>query len=105
MPQTIPGVKHLIVAENAQVNIVAFMGLEDTRVKMLFPASFQREQGLCKQLLQYGLHHYRINRVTVNEQNPQALGFYRHLGFETCKRTDCDEQGNPYPILYMKLTR
>ncbi|MFR5868954.1 MAG: GNAT family N-acetyltransferase [Christensenellales bacterium] len=105
MPQTIPGVKHLIVTENAQVNIVAFMGLEDTRVKMLFPAPFQRGQGLCKQLLQYVLHHYRINRVTVNEQNPQAVGFYRHLGFETYKRTDCDEQGNPYPILYMKLTR
>ena len=80
------------------------MGLENTRVEMLFPAPFQRDQDLCKQL-QYSLHHYRINRVTVNEQNPQSVGFYRHFGFETYKRTDCDEQGRPYPFLYMKLTR
>lgn len=40
--------------------------------------------------------------VTVNEQNPQAVGFYEHLGFQTYKRTRCDEEGNPYPLIYMK---
>lgn len=40
--------------------------------------------------------------VTVNEQNPQAVGFYEHLGFQTYKRTECDEEGNPCPLLYMK---
>lgn len=40
--------------------------------------------------------------VTVNEQNPQAVGFYEHLGFQTYKGTECDEEGNPYPLLYMK---
>ena len=40
--------------------------------------------------------------VTVNEQTPQAVGFYEHLGFQTYKRTECDEEGNPYPLLYMK---
>ena len=40
--------------------------------------------------------------VTVNEQNPRAVGFYEHLGFQTYKRTECDEEGNPYPLLYMK---
>ena len=40
--------------------------------------------------------------VTVNEQNPQAVGFYEHLGFQTYKRTECDEEGNPYPLIYMK---
>lgn len=34
---------------------------------------------------------------------PQAAGFYQHLGFETYKRTDFDEEGNPYPLLYMRL--
>ena len=41
--------------------------------------------------------------VTVNEQNPQAVGFYRHMGFEAYKRTGLDEEGNPYPLLYMRL--
>lgn len=39
----------------------------------------------------------------MNEQNPQAEGFYEHLGFRVFKRKDCDEQGNPYSLLYMKL--
>lgn len=39
----------------------------------------------------------------IKEYVPQAVGFYMHLGFETYKRTECDEEGNPYPLLYMKL--
>ena len=33
---------------------------------------------------------------------PQAVGFYAHMGFETYKRTELDEEGHPYPLLYMK---
>lgn len=40
--------------------------------------------------------------VAVNEQNPLARGFYEHMGFRPYKRTELDEQGNPYPLLYMK---
>ena len=34
---------------------------------------------------------------------PQAEGFYSHLGFKIYKKTDCDEEGNPYTLLYMRL--
>lgn len=33
----------------------------------------------------------------------RQLDFIEHLGFKTYKRTDHDEEGNPYPLLYMKL--
>lgn len=49
-----------------------------------------------------GFMEHGINEVVVNEQNPQAVGFYEHLGFETVDRSELDEQGNPYPILIMK---
>ena len=74
------------------------MGIEDHRLEMLFLS--QKERG--KQLLLYGIQNYGIEELTVNEQNPQAVGFYEHMGFETYKRTDMDEEGNPYPLLYMK---
>lgn len=54
-------------------------------------------------MLQYGVENYDIKEVTVNEQNLKAVGFYEHMGFETYKRTDFDEEGNSYPLLYMKL--
>ncbi len=33
----------------------------------------------------------------------KCCSFYWHMGFETYKRTDLDEEGNPYPLLYMRL--
>lgn len=64
-----------------------------------------RGKELGKQLLQYGIETYNIQELTVNEQNPQAVGFYEHMGFQTYKRTEYDEEGNPYPLLYMRLSR
>ncbi len=72
---------------------------------MLFIAPEERGKGIGKQLLQYGFQNYGITEVTVNEQNPQAVGFYEHMGFKTYKRTDLDEEGAPYPLLYMKLAQ
>jgi len=56
-----------------------------------------------KQLLLYGISNYGVKELTVNEQNPQAIGFYEHMGFKTYKRTELDEEGNAYPLLYMRL--
>lgn len=103
VPQALGGVKHLIVAENDYGKPIAFMGVENSRLEMLFLSSAERGAGLGRQLLDRGIRDYRIQEVTVNEQNPQAVGFYQHMGFEVYKRTDCDEEGNPYPLLYMKL--
>ena len=102
VPQALTGVSHLLVAERAQGQPVAFMGIEGPRLEMLFLSPAERGAGLGRQLLEYGIRHYHLQDLTVNEQNPQAVGFYRHMGFETYRRTDCDEQGGPYPLLYMK---
>ena len=83
--------------------MIAFMGIENKRLEMLFLAPEQRGQGIGRQLIQYGILNYNIQELTVNEQNPQAVGFYEHLGFRTYKKTDFNEEGNPYPLLYMKI--
>lgn len=51
------------------------------------------------------MKNYDVCELTVNEQNSQAIGFYETMGFKTYKRTELDEEGNPYPLLYMKLDR
>lgn len=65
--------------------------------------SSRKRKGNWKAVGAIRIQQYGIQMVTVNEQNPQAVGFYEHLGFVTYQRTDHDEQGNPYPLLYMKL--
>lgn len=101
VPQAIKDVSILVIAENKNGNPVGFMGVDDKRLEMLFVLDKYRGQGIGKQLLQYGIENYSINELTVNEQNPRAKGFYEHM-VEVYKRTELDEQGNPYPLLYMK---
>ena len=79
------------------------MGVDNERLEMLFLLPAARGAGLGRQLLTYSIDHFGIREVTVNEQNPQAIGFYLHMGFTVFKRTDRDEAGNPYPFLYMRL--
>ena len=103
VPQALKSIDKLIIAENDEEKPIAFMGIENETLEMLFITPSERGQGLGKLLLQYGISNYKVNRLTVNEQNPQAKGFYEHMGFHVYKRTDYDEQGNPYPLLYMRL--
>ena len=103
VPQAIYKVQHLIIIENENKTPIAFMGIEDAKLEMLFIKNSERGKGLGKQLLSYGIEKYNVNELAVNEQNPNAKAFYEHLGFKVYKRSETDEQGNPYPILYMKL--
>ncbi|MCI8412027.1 MAG: GNAT family N-acetyltransferase [Clostridia bacterium] len=105
VPQAISGVSHVVIIENESHQPIAFMGIEDTKLEMLFIKNSERGKGLGKQLLNYGIENYNVNELAVNEQNPNAKEFYEYMGFKTYKRTEVDEQGNPYPILYMRLER
>lgn len=103
VPQALAAVEHLIAAYNESGEAVAFMGIENNRLEMLFIFDEERGKGIGKQLLLHGISNYGVQELTVNEQNPQAIGFYEHMGFKTYKRTELDEEGNAYPLLYMRL--
>lgn len=78
------------------------MGVADQMLEMLFVSAKERGKGIGKQLLEHGMDKYSVKKLAVNEQNPLAKGFYEHMGFAVYQRTDFDEQGNAYPLLYMK---
>lgn len=103
LPQALADVPHLIVAAGVSGKPAAFMGVGDGMLEMLFVSPSARGHGLGTRLLRYGMEKYAVRELGVNEQNPQARGFYEHMGFRVYKRTDLDAQGNPYPILYMRL--
>ena len=103
VPQALLGAAHLLVAEDEAGAPAAFMGVEDGTLEMLFIDPEERGKGLGSRLLRRGIESYGVRRLAVNEQNPRAAGFYEHMGFEVFARSETDEQGNPYPILYMRL--
>ncbi|QIB69685.1 GNAT family N-acetyltransferase [Aminipila butyrica] len=104
IPNALLQVPHLIVIQNTDGKFLGFMGIADTKLEMLFISPEARGRGAGKQLVTYGIENYSVNEVCVNEQNPQAVGFYRHLGFVVYKRTERDEQGNPFPLLFMNYS-
>ena len=101
VPQALKDVEHLIVVKNEN-EYLGFMGIENQRLEMLFLNPQHIGKGVGRKLVEYGIKEHKIKEVTVNEQNPNAVGFYEHIGFNSYKRTDFDEQGHPFPLLYMK---
>lgn len=101
VPEALLHTPHLIVAFD-ELKPIGFIGIKEHKIEMLFIAPLRSCQGIGKQLIQYGVDKYAVDEVCVNEQNSLAKGFYEHLGFVVYKRSEHDEQGNPYPILYMK---
>ena len=102
VPRALKEITTLIVAIDDN-HPIAFMGIKNKKLEMLFVSTTERGKGIGKKLIEYGIKNFSINELTVNEQNSQAKGFYEHLGFKVFKRSETDEQGNPYPILYMQL--
>lgn len=104
VPQALAGVARLLIAEENGAPL-GFMGIEDGKLEMLFLAPDARGKGIGKAFIEKGIADYGVTEVAVNEQNPQARGFYEKMGFTVYRQTELDEQGNPYPLLYMRLQK
>ena len=75
VPQALNNIPILLVAEDENGNPVGFMGIAEQMLEMLFVSNDNRGQGIGKQLLQYAIENYSVNKLAVNEQNPLAKGF------------------------------
>ncbi|MCC2974935.1 acetyltransferase [Massilia sp. IC2-476] len=90
------------VALDAQGQPSGFMGLTGAHVDALFIDPACRGQGVGRRLLAHAMALHGRLTVDVNEQNAQAVGFYRHLGFTVTGRSPTDDAGRPYPLLHMR---
>ena len=86
------GVESLVVVYNDNIP-AGFMGIQERKIEMLFLSPSCIGHGLGRELL----------NVDVNEQNKKAEAFYLRSGFQTFRRDETDEQGNPFPVLRMRL--
>lgn len=90
---------------NLDGRIQGFAGVHDGKLEMLFVDPACRGQGIGKALLACVIEALGVHEVDVNEQNPQAVGFYLKQGFVQAGRSEVDGQGDPYPLLHLKLER
>ena len=83
--------------------LAGFMGIAEGNLEMLFVDNDYRGIGVGKELITYAIDNLEVTKVDVNEQNVQALGFYKHIGFQVYERSELDGEGKEYPILHMRL--
>ncbi len=92
----------LFGVRDANGRILGFLGVAGNKIEMLFIHPEARGRGIGKQLLGYATGELGADEVDVNEQNGQAVGFYRHAGFKVTGRSETDGQGQPFPLLHLK---
>ncbi|RNL55762.1 GNAT family N-acetyltransferase [Pedobacter jejuensis] len=84
-------------------NIAGFIGLKKDFIQMLFFAPGEMRKGIGNALIEYAIKHRNAKSIDVNEQNINAIRFYKKMGFEITGRTETDAVGKPYPVISMKL--
>lgn len=95
----------LQVAKNGDGRIVGFCGVHEGNIEMLFIDPSCRGTGVGSRMVTHAVNFQGATKVDVNEQNIQAVGFYKHVGFTVVGRSPLDGQGKPYPLLHMALAR
>lgn len=83
--------------------VVGFIGVNAENIEMLFVHPHWRAQGIGRRLLQHAVTALSAKTVDVNEQNDQAVGFYRRQGFAVVGRSERDGLGKPFPLLHLRL--
>jgi putative acetyltransferase len=85
--------------------VVGFIGVEGDEVAALFIHPDWRGRGIGRRLFTYAVETLGATSVDVNEQNDQAVGFYRRMGCEVVGRSALDGLGQPFPLLHMRLSQ
>lgn len=103
--QGLQAVVFLDCVKNEQGDVLGFMGVTERKIEMLFLSPEVRCNGMGRAFVEHAFEAYDVLYVDVNEQNPSAVAFYKHMGFYVVSRSETDEQGNRFPVLHLKLDK
>ncbi|WP_189437722.1 acetyltransferase [Pseudovibrio japonicus] len=92
-----------VLAVDDQDKPLGFMFLHEGHLEALFVDPSHHGKGIGKQLIKAALAEHPNLTTDVNEQNTQAVGFYRSIGFQETGRSELDAQGRPYPLIHMRF--
>lgn len=81
---------------------LGFMLIDRGHMEALFVDPAASGRGIGAALVRDALAQHPGMTTDVNEQNTQAIGFYKKMGFTPTTRSPLDGQGRPYPLLHLK---
>jgi putative acetyltransferase len=98
----LPQIAQLACVRDGDDQVAGYVAVAHGKVDALFIHPAAQRQGAGKRLLDYAVTTFGATGLDVNEQNVQAVGFYRHMGFEIAGRSELDGTGKPYPLPHLR---
>jgi putative acetyltransferase len=105
LPSILLSVKLFVHLDKDNKTITGFLGVSEEKIEMLFIHPDKRGQGIGSLLNKFAIEQLHTYKVDVNEQNEQAVSFYKKLGYNVVARTEVDGLGKPFPILQMEYVK
>ena len=105
LPSILPTVKLFVHFDEDNQTITGFVGVSEEKIEMLFIHPDNRGQGIGRLLNKFAVEQLQTYKVDVNEQNEQAVSFYKKIGYKVVGRTEVDGLGKPFPILQMEYAK
>lgn len=107
----LPQVRHYLASSESVIwvvrddagTIMGFMGMSGSKMESLFLAPEFLRRGAGRHMVRHAQALYGELTVDVNEQNDSARAFYEACGFIVEGRSELDDQGQPHPLLHMRL--
>ena len=97
----LPNLEVYLIIENQEAK--GFSSVSEGNLEMLFIHNDSRGKGFGKKLFQFMKDKTSFTKVDVNEQNSQAISFYKKLGFKQIGKSEKDGSGKNYPTIHMSL--
>ena len=94
---------HLLCVRDSAGSLVGFVGVADGKMEALFVHPAWHHLGIGRRLANHAMVELAAMKVDVNEQNEEAVAFYRRLGFLVKGRSPVDSTGKPFPLLHMEM--
>lgn len=89
-------------ALNDKKEVIGFLAVADDKLEMLFLKPEYIGKGIGRKFTTFAINTLEVTKVDVNEDNLQAVDFYKKFGFKVYDRRPTDDTGKPFPILKMK---
>ena len=110
MPEAIRAIRILVTARDDNGRVLGFAGVDDGKLEMLFIGPAYRGKGVGAALLDLTVRELGVTDVILAFGllgmilgSLAAMRENEHEGFEVIGRSETDEQGEPFPILHMRL--
>ena len=97
LPEYFSGVDIFVYVKAGK--IVAFMGVSDNKIEMLFCDPDYFRQGIGSSMIDYAVQFLCIKYIDVDALNDQAIEFYKSMNFIVIGRQEHDVFG--YALLHL----